>query len=106
MAGKGGALQLPGSDQGWELLTLRQIKPELPLLSAVHNHSYCSSARGPQQHECCTNRATDSSSPVGWISTGKTEPAHRKSRNAENIVVVGGEREKDEASSQQPFQEK
>lgn len=31
MPGKGGTLQFPGSDQGWELLTLRQMEPEFPL---------------------------------------------------------------------------
>lgn len=89
MAGKGGTLQFPGSDQGWELLTLRQIEPEFPLSAALHNHSYYSSARGPQQGKCCANRATASSSPAGQISAGKTEPAQRKSKKAENRVALG-----------------
>lgn len=98
------------SDQQ-ELLTLRQIQPEFPLSAALHNHSHYSSARGPQQGECCTNRATDSPSPVG-IDLSRQESWQRgragtqKTEWLSEIWAVGGEREKDEASSQQPFQEK
>lgn len=105
MAGKGGTLQFPGSDQGWELLTLRQTEPEFPLSAALHNHSYYSSARGPQQGECCANRAPAPAlrdrSLQARQSRHRGRAGMQKTEWLWELWVMGGERDKDEASS--PF---